>query len=115
MIGNQRADGVLTALCGAQQATTGGGGALKIILIVIAIIVGLGILSVGAFSFFAAFALYLLLAGRAAPKKALAFFGVFGMTMCSIFKPSPQVFLHSQEYQKLSLCFYLTERLHFPG
>ncbi len=34
------------------QPTTGGGGALKIILIVIAIIVGLGILSVGAFSFF---------------------------------------------------------------
>ena len=33
-------------------ATTGGSSALKIILIVIAVIVGLGILSVGAFSFF---------------------------------------------------------------
>src|SRR5260221_5675982 len=36
----------------AQPASTGRGSALKIILIVIAIIVGLGILSVGAFSFF---------------------------------------------------------------
>src|SRR5258708_9949064 len=36
----------------AQPASAGGSSALKIILIVIAIIVGLGILSVGAFSFF---------------------------------------------------------------
>lgn len=36
----------------AQPATGGGSSALKIILIVIAIIVGLGVISVGAFSFF---------------------------------------------------------------
>jgi hypothetical protein len=43
---------VVAATTAPVQPTTGGGGALKIILIVIAIIVGLGILTVGAFSFF---------------------------------------------------------------
>jgi len=42
----------LSPLPPAPPASTGGSSALKIILIVIAIIIGLGILSVGAFSFF---------------------------------------------------------------
>jgi uncharacterized membrane protein len=40
--------------------------------------VPISLFAVGAFGFFAAFALYVLLAGRAAPKKALVFLAVFG-------------------------------------
>ena len=42
--------------------------------------VPIGLFAVGAFAFFAAFAIYVLLAGRAAPKKALVFLAVFGAT-----------------------------------
>ena len=42
--------------------------------------VPIGLFAVGAFAFFAAFAIYVLLAGRAAPKKALVFLAVFGTT-----------------------------------
>lgn len=42
--------------------------------------VPISLFALGAFSFFAAFALYVLLAGRAAPKKALIFLAVFGTT-----------------------------------
>jgi len=40
--------------------------------------VPISLFAVGAFGFFAAFALYVLLGGRAAPKKALVFLAVFG-------------------------------------
>jgi uncharacterized membrane protein len=42
--------------------------------------VPIALLALGAFGFFAAFALYLLLAGRAAPRRALLFLAVFGTT-----------------------------------
>jgi uncharacterized membrane protein len=42
--------------------------------------VPIALFAVGAFAFFAAFALYLLLAGRAAPRRALLFFAIFGAT-----------------------------------
>lgn len=42
--------------------------------------VPISLFAVGAFGFFAAFALYLLLAGRSAPKKALIFLAAFGVT-----------------------------------
>src|SRR5580692_3183549 len=42
--------------------------------------VPIALFALGAFGFFAAFALYLLLAGRAAPRRALVFLAVFGTT-----------------------------------
>ena len=42
--------------------------------------VPISLFAVGAFGFFAAFALYVLLAGRSAPKKALVFLAAFGVT-----------------------------------
>ena len=42
--------------------------------------VPISLFAVGAFGFFAAFALYLLLGGRSAPKRALLFLAVFGTT-----------------------------------
>ena len=42
--------------------------------------VPISLFAVGAFGFFAAFALYLLLGGRAAPRRALLFFAVFAVT-----------------------------------
>ncbi|APR86310.1 Hypothetical protein A7982_11659 [Minicystis rosea] len=42
--------------------------------------VPISLFAVGAFGFFTAFALYMLLAGRAAPKKAIIFLGVFGVS-----------------------------------
>jgi hypothetical protein len=40
----------------------------------------ISLFAVGAFCFFLGFSLYLLLSGPAAPRKALLFFGIFGMT-----------------------------------
>src|SRR3954469_582073 len=40
--------------------------------------VPIGLFAVGAFSFFVAFALYLLLSGRTAPRRGAIFLGVFG-------------------------------------
>src|SRR5260370_24982066 len=42
--------------------------------------VPIALFAVGAFGFFAAFALYLLLAGRSAPRRGLLFLAVFGAT-----------------------------------
>src|SRR3954469_10275198 len=42
--------------------------------------VPISLFAVGAFGFFAAFAFYLLLGGRAAPRRALLFLAVFGAT-----------------------------------
>src|SRR3954470_769199 len=42
--------------------------------------VPISLFAVGAFGFFAAFALYVLLAGRAAPRRALVFLAIFSVT-----------------------------------